>query len=94
MRFHPTHFSEPALCSFCAQLHLTPAWMDFPRFSGHCWLTEPPGLLTGFVDSGLQRFPRLDIRPDACSCAFFTEEKALALGLGGHAGSRPAEFRW
>lgn len=51
-------------------------------------------LLIGFVDSELQRFPRLDIRPDACSYAFFTEEKALALGLGRRAWSRTAEFRW
>jgi len=52
------------------------------------------GFLTGFVDSGLQRFLHLDIRQDACSCAFFPEEKMLALGLGGHAWSWAAEFRW
>lgn len=49
--------------------------------------------LADFVGSGLQRFPCLDIRPDTCSCTFFAEEKALALGLGHRAWSWTAELR-
>lgn len=50
------------------------------------------GTLAGFVDGRLHRFPRLDIRQDACSCAFFTEEKAL--GLGRRTWSGTGEFCW